>query len=375
MLRASIVLAAALAGAVPLSAQTPAQTLRIGMQADPATLDPAQSVSFTDRVVMAAVCDKLIELDAKLNFVPQLATEWAWAPDGLARSRSSCAPSVVFHDGEPLDAEAVRFNFERNNGRAGRSRQTELEPRQVGHRGRPARRCGLELSEPNAPLMARLADRAGMMVSPEAGARARRPDGDGAGLRRAVSFRRVGPAGPYRCSRNSTRTGTERGGRSTARSTCRSPTTPCRLSNLRAGTFQHQRARGSRPILRPCGAIAAAETWRERLARLPRAFDQHRRRGEAARAPLGVSGEAARGVRGCRSIAAIINHVAFERRASFASESAGGTGHPFPLADLSACRSAIWRAPGGWLPKAGCSAPRSTLLIGADPLNAQRRAR
>jgi len=46
----------------------------------PATLDPAQSVSFTDRVVMAAVCDKLVELDPKLNYVPQLATEWRGLP-------------------------------------------------------------------------------------------------------------------------------------------------------------------------------------------------------------------------------------------------------------------------------------------------------
>ena len=80
MLRASLILAAALTCATP----APAETLRIGLQADPATLDPAQSVSFVDRVVMAAVCDKLIELDPRLNYVPQLATEWTWAPDGLS---------------------------------------------------------------------------------------------------------------------------------------------------------------------------------------------------------------------------------------------------------------------------------------------------
>ena len=79
MLRASVVCAA-----LVLASPAPAQTLRIGLQADPATLDPAQSVSFVDRVVMAAVCDKLIELDAKLDYVPQLATEWAWAADGLS---------------------------------------------------------------------------------------------------------------------------------------------------------------------------------------------------------------------------------------------------------------------------------------------------
>src|SRR5580765_6520579 len=79
MLRASVVCAA-----LVLASPAPAQTLRIGLQADPATLDPAQSVSVVDRVVMAAVCDKLIELDAKLAYVPQLATEWAWAADGLS---------------------------------------------------------------------------------------------------------------------------------------------------------------------------------------------------------------------------------------------------------------------------------------------------
>jgi peptide/nickel transport system substrate-binding protein len=58
----------ALALALSLSAAAAsAETLRIGMQADPATLDPAQSTSFVDRVALAAVCDKLIDLDASLK--------------------------------------------------------------------------------------------------------------------------------------------------------------------------------------------------------------------------------------------------------------------------------------------------------------------
>src|SRR3954465_668099 len=89
-----------------------AQTLRIGMQADPATLDPAQSASFVDRVTLAAVCDKLVELDEKLRFVPQLAPGWSWAEAGLSPPMK-LRPGVVSHDGEPLDAEAVRFNIER----------------------------------------------------------------------------------------------------------------------------------------------------------------------------------------------------------------------------------------------------------------------
>src|SRR2546423_9792204 len=107
MLRASLLLAL-----LALASPAQAQTLRIGLQGDPATLDPAQSAAFVDRVVLAAVCDKLIELDAKLGYVPQLATAWSWAPDRLSLTLTLRA-GVTFHDGEPLDADAVKFNIER----------------------------------------------------------------------------------------------------------------------------------------------------------------------------------------------------------------------------------------------------------------------
>src|SRR5580704_10152709 len=104
-----------------------AETLRIGMVGDPATLDPAQSSSVTDRVALAAVCDKLIDLDAKLAYVPQLATAWSWSADRLALTMT-LRDGVVFHDGAPFDAEAVRFNFERNKTVPYSRRQSELKP-------------------------------------------------------------------------------------------------------------------------------------------------------------------------------------------------------------------------------------------------------
>ena len=75
------ILVAALACAAPC---VHADTLRIGMLGDPATLDPAQSSSINDRVAFAAFCDKLIDLDTKLAYVPQLATAWTWGADGLS---------------------------------------------------------------------------------------------------------------------------------------------------------------------------------------------------------------------------------------------------------------------------------------------------
>ena len=59
-------------------------TLRFGLEFDPDVLDPARSGSYTDRIVFASMCDQLIDVDAKLNFVPQLATAWEWSPDNLA---------------------------------------------------------------------------------------------------------------------------------------------------------------------------------------------------------------------------------------------------------------------------------------------------
>src|SRR5437764_7146439 len=157
MLLRAFILLGFLAFASP--AQT--QTLRIGMQGDPATLDPAQSAAFVDRVAMAAVCDKLIELDASLNYVPQLATAWVWSADALSLTLTLRA-GVIFHDGAPLDAEAVKFNIERFKTAPYSRRAAELKPVKSVAVVDPLT-VRLDLSEPYAPLLAQLAGPRGMM--------------------------------------------------------------------------------------------------------------------------------------------------------------------------------------------------------------------
>ena len=44
-----------------------AQTLRIGLAEDPDVLDPTLARSFVGRVVFAALCDKLFDIDDKLD--------------------------------------------------------------------------------------------------------------------------------------------------------------------------------------------------------------------------------------------------------------------------------------------------------------------
>ena len=57
-------------------------TLRIGIAQDPDVLDPSISRTYVGRIVFAAVCDKLFDIDEKLNIVPQLALSHETSADG-----------------------------------------------------------------------------------------------------------------------------------------------------------------------------------------------------------------------------------------------------------------------------------------------------
>ena len=143
-----------------------AQTLRFGLAEDPDVLDPTLARTFVGRVVFAALCDKLFDIDDKLNIVPQLATGYEWSPDSKALT-IKLRPGVTFHDGEKFDAAAAKFNIERHKTMAGSNRRGELAPVASVDVVDPMT-VRLNLSAPFAPLLAQLADRAGMMVSPKA---------------------------------------------------------------------------------------------------------------------------------------------------------------------------------------------------------------
>jgi peptide/nickel transport system substrate-binding protein len=139
--------------------------LRVGLGSDPDLLDPARGVSYSGRIVFAAMCDKLVDVDAKLNLVPQLATGWAWSDDRLSLTLK-LRDGVNFQDGEKLTADAVRANLERYRSAAESQRKSELRPIAAVEIVDPLT-ISLRLSVPYAPLPAVLADRSGMMVSPK----------------------------------------------------------------------------------------------------------------------------------------------------------------------------------------------------------------
>jgi peptide/nickel transport system substrate-binding protein len=140
--------------------------LRIGLNDDPDALDPTISRAYVGRLVFAALCDKLFDVTPDLKLVPQLATGYEWAADNRSVVLK-LRPGVRFHDGEPFNAEAVRFNIERHLTTPGSFRKSEIgEIKSVDVVNDLTVR--LNLSEPLVPLLAALTDRAGMMVSPKA---------------------------------------------------------------------------------------------------------------------------------------------------------------------------------------------------------------
>ena len=143
-----------------------AQTLRVGLAEDPDVLDPTLARSFVGRIVFSALCDKLFDIDEKLNILPQLASSYEWSADSKALTLK-IRQGVTFHDGEKLDAAAVKFNLERHKNLAGSNRRGELAP-VTSIDVIDSSTVRLNLSAPFTPLLAQLTDRAGMMVSPKA---------------------------------------------------------------------------------------------------------------------------------------------------------------------------------------------------------------
>jgi peptide/nickel transport system substrate-binding protein len=179
---------AAIVAALLLSFETGVQaqtSLRIGLAEDPDILDPTLARTYVGRIVFAAFCDKLFDIDEKLNIVPQLALSNETSADGKEVT-IKLRPGVKFHDGEPFNAEAAKFSLDRHVTMPASFRKPELAVLDHVDVVDPLT-IKLVLKTPYSPLIAQLTDRAGMMVSPKAAKEA----GDKFGLHPVC-------AGPYK---------------------------------------------------------------------------------------------------------------------------------------------------------------------------------
>jgi peptide/nickel transport system substrate-binding protein len=163
-----------LASATSATAQT---ALRIGLAEDPDILDPTLGRTYVGRIVFASFCDKLFDIDEKLNFVPQLALSYTMGDDGK-EVVIKLRPDVKFNDGEPFNAEAAKYSLDRHVSFPTSFRKPELAALDRVEVVDPLT-IKLVLKNPFSPLISQLTDRAGMMVSPKAA----REAGDKFGLK------------------------------------------------------------------------------------------------------------------------------------------------------------------------------------------------
>ncbi len=156
-----------LASACVLLTAMPAysQTLRTALRQDLDVLDPTLATTYVGRIVFAGLCDKLFDIDEKLNIVPQLATGYEWADDRTLVVR--LRPDVKFQDGEALDGAAVKYSLERHLTMQGSFRKSEISSIDHVEVVDPST-VRIVLKAPSGAFVAQLTDRAGMILPPKA---------------------------------------------------------------------------------------------------------------------------------------------------------------------------------------------------------------
>jgi len=101
----------AFAFATALSTAAAAQTLSIGIQNEPNTMDPQWNLLGSNTQAMRNQYDTLIGRDVNLQLVPSLALSWKVIDDTTWEFK--LRPGVKFHDGSDFTAEDVKFTLAR----------------------------------------------------------------------------------------------------------------------------------------------------------------------------------------------------------------------------------------------------------------------
>lgn len=142
-------------------------TLRYALDGEPGNLDPTLFNSLPSRIVFNAICEKLYDVNEKMEVVPQLAAALPEvSADGLT-AKVKLRTGLKFADGTMFDAAAVKTSLDRHRTLEGSLRKTELANVAEVAVPDPAT-VEFRLSKPYSPLSAMLADRPGMIMSPAA---------------------------------------------------------------------------------------------------------------------------------------------------------------------------------------------------------------
>jgi peptide/nickel transport system substrate-binding protein len=88
------------------------KVLSLGMHREFGSLDPAVYEGEPEGMAIGAVFDRLVCIGFDGEYHPWLATKWEISPDGKVWT-FHLRDDVLFHDGTPFNAEAVKFHLDR----------------------------------------------------------------------------------------------------------------------------------------------------------------------------------------------------------------------------------------------------------------------
>ena len=102
-----------LAGVLPAAAQRAKDSAVLAMTLEPPGLDPtAGAASAIAEITLYNIYETLTKINSDGRTTPLLAQGWTISPD-LKSWTFKLRPEVAFHNGEPCNAAAVKFSFER----------------------------------------------------------------------------------------------------------------------------------------------------------------------------------------------------------------------------------------------------------------------
>jgi peptide/nickel transport system substrate-binding protein len=142
-------------------------TLTIGLSEEPDALDPTLSGTTYATIVLAHLCEKLYDVNAQLQVVPQLAASLPQFSENKKTVTIHLRRGIKFNDGTPFNAAAVKQTLERNKTLPRSMRASDLAPvASIDTAGDYI--VILKLASRYAPLAAQLAGGGGRIMSPKA---------------------------------------------------------------------------------------------------------------------------------------------------------------------------------------------------------------
>ena len=142
--------------------------LKVGLSANPKTLDPIKYTGVYESQVMRSVADTLVVYNKELSeFLPSLAKEWKVSDDGKVytftlRDDVSFQPGK-YQDGRKMTAEDVKYSLERSAKESAMKRLNGVEKVEVTGENEIA----MYLTKPNAAILPMLTDAGNVIVPKE----------------------------------------------------------------------------------------------------------------------------------------------------------------------------------------------------------------